>query len=197
MFKSSSPDARLTPGAGGPVPRGPRRRGAAFAALSAAILALSALTPAEARAGLSIGAEAGPSILVGGTPNNGSTGFGFAGRLGYALPIPLLKLTPELKVAYDHLPVTFGAPNVDSIRAMAGARVTIGALLSPIAFAHVGYGHLSSPSDSGLAYDLGAGLDFTLLPFIDLGVFASFNRLAINGSNIDWLMAGAQAAISF
>jgi hypothetical protein len=162
-------------------------------AAAAVTLLFAAVAPKDARAALSLGAEAGPILLLDPPPDT-SLGFGFAGRVGYKLGLPLLALTPEVKVAVDKLP-----GGNSGLRGMAGARVEIGALLSPFAFAHIGYGKISGDSADlkGVAIDVGAGLDFTPLPIIDVGVLLSYNRVLDDPVKAHWIFIGATATLAF
>jgi hypothetical protein len=159
------------------------------------------LVPGSARAsGVAVAAEVGPLVTVGNSGMGSSTGFGFAGRLGYRISIPLLKLTPEVKVAYDRVP--YGA-TVGTFRGMVGGRVAILEGFTPLAFAHIGYASGSGSEGGiyaeikGLAYDAGVGLDFTLIPFIDLGIYGSYNRVEASPNAVNWLTAGVQASLTF
>lgn len=176
------------------------RRPKLFAALLAASCVIA--TPHAASAAFSIAAELGPQLVIGDAAVGDDTvGFGVAARLGYPISIPLLKISPELKVGFDRLPVGF---NVDMIRVMGGARATLLEGFSPIAFAHVGYGSCSAAETgfeltdcNGLALDVGGGLDFTLLPIIDVGAYVAWNTLRRDGTSVDWISLGAQASLSF
>src|SRR5262245_13157876 len=161
-------------------------------ASAALALAFIAFTPKEAKAGLAIAAELGPIWLLDPPPDT-SIGFGFAGRVGYKLGLPLLSLTPEVKVAVHKV------PSDTAILALAGGRVSIGALLAPNAFVHVGYGRISvmDTSLSGFSFDSGVGLDFTPIPLVDIGVLLSYNRITFDGGKAHWIMLGAQASIAF
>jgi hypothetical protein len=162
-----------------------------WAAAGAALL-IAAIAPNEAEASVSVGVEAGPVLLLDPPPDT-SLGFGFAGRLGYTLGLPVLSITPEVKVAYDRV------PEEGAIRAMIGGRAEIGALLSPIAFAHIGYGRAGSgdAAISGVALDVGAGLLFTPLPIIDVGIIASYNRVLDDPIKLHWIFIGATANLGF
>lgn len=161
-------------------------------AAAAAALLFAALAPREALAGFSIGAEAGPILVLDPPPDTG-LGFGGAVRVGYTLGLPVLSITPELKVAYDRV------PEDAAIRAMVGGRAEIGAIISPIVFAHIGYGRAGS-SDlavTGAALDVGAGLLFTPLPILDVGVVVSYNRILVDPGKIHWFFVGATANLGF
>jgi hypothetical protein len=150
--------------------------------------------------GIAVAAELGPLVTVGNSGMGSSTGFGFAGRFGYRISLPLLKLTPEVKLAYDRVP--YGA-TVGTFRGMAGARLALLEGFTPLAFAHIGYASGSGSEGGidaeikGLAYDAGIGLDFTLIPFIDLGIYGSYNRVENSGAAVNWLTAGVQASLTF
>jgi hypothetical protein len=159
-----------------------------------AALAFALVASNEARADLVIGVEAGPLLRLD-PPSDESIGFNFGGRVGYQLDLPLIAFTPEVKLVFDGLPQ---AANVQSARVMAGARLALGEVLAPVAFAHGGYGSISGNGGKGLAIDLGVGLDFTPIPFLDLGIFASYNRVFDDPDvKIHWLSVGAHAAIVF
>jgi hypothetical protein len=167
----------------------PARSGKLLAASALGLLMCCAFAPKEAQAGLSLGVELGPTFLLD-PPADSTVGFSFAGRAGYKLGLPLISLTPEIKVSFDTVQEAKG------YRAMAGARLSIGALLSPNAFIHGGYGSLEGDF-KGFAMDAGVGLDFTLIPVIDIGVLLSYNRITDDGFKVHWLQVGAQATLSF
>ena len=169
-------------------------------ALSFAIATLTiTAAPRLAEARLSLGAEVAP-LFAFGEAAEGRVGFGVAGRRGDTLPLPPLDITPEVKVAWDRLPY---AIDVGLVRVMAGGRVAAGAGIKLVLFGHIGYGWGSSEeggidlSPDGLALDLGVGLDFTLLPLLDVGVFASYNTLATSGADTHWISVGGQATLRF
>jgi hypothetical protein len=171
--------------------RGPRVIGG----LAATLCAMSiAAMPSRAEASLTLAAEAGPAIVLSPRGPDSNIGFNAAGRIGYRLGLPLLKLTPEVKIAVDTLPL---GTDTRGLRAMVGARVTLGEILSPVAFAHFGFGSLRpaiGETATGSAFDIGAGLDFTLLPLIDIGAFISYNRIDV-GPRTHWMVIGAQATL--
>lgn len=168
----------------------PFHSGKILAASAFGLLMFCAFAPKEAHAGLSIGAELGPTFMLD-PPADSKVGFGFSARAGYKLGLPLISLTPELKGSFDTV------QDAKAIRVMAGARLSIGALLSPNAFIHGGYGKFTEGDFGGFAMDAGVGLDFTLLPVIDLGVFLSYNRVSDDPGKVQWIQVGAQATLSF
>ena len=68
-----------------------------------------------------------------------------------------------------------------------------------IAFAHIGYGRYGSGDFvvNGMAIDVGAGLLFTPLPIIDLGIIASYNRISSGGEKVHWMFVGATVNLGF
>jgi hypothetical protein len=92
---------------------------------------------------------------------------------------------------------------------MAGGRLAIGAIIRPSVFAHIGVGHLrwnelpgiSDVRDSrtNLATNVGAALDFTLLPLVDLGLQLSYNSIKGGADTpaFDWAEAGAHVIFVF
>jgi len=131
-----------------------------------------------------------------------AAGAGFGLRLGYHAHIPLIIVTPELGFSY----YGFGGDYPASVyRGAAGVRLAVGEIVRPGIFAHVGLGRLSAdgpppdPTHSALSYDAGAFLDFTLLPLINIGAHAAYNRLdASDGVGaVDWLALGGHAELVF
>jgi hypothetical protein len=81
-----------------------------------------------------------------------------------------------------------------------GGRATFGKVLEPGVFAHLGYGSMKAGSDStgGTSIDAGLTLDFTMLPFIDLGVHAAYDAFLVKDRDaFDWFRVGAHAALAF
>jgi hypothetical protein len=116
---------------------------------------------------------------------------------GPRMDLVVLTLTTELDLGFHD----FGGPLEPTVyRALAGGRLGIGALVRPSVFAHVGVGHLrydnilisTRESHTDLAGDLGAALDFTVLPLIDLGVQGSYNFISGEGSGdaFEWMQLG-------
>jgi opacity protein-like surface antigen len=125
------------------------------------------------------------------------SGAGVDVYFGPRLDLAILTLTTELSAGFHD----FGGPFDPTVyRGMAGGRLGVGVIIRPSVFAHVGVGHLrfDDPIDDGrdsrtnLAGDVGAALDFTLLPLVDLGVQGSYNVLAGNDryDSFEWLQAG-------
>lgn len=132
------------------------------------------------------------------TPVNSDadSGAGFGLRLGqqFRLP-PLLTLTPELAYTYhDFSPVPV------AYRGVAGVRIAVGEVLRPGAFAHLGIARLihasPAPSVTEFSFDGGAFLELTLLPFVDFGAHAAYNRVEPSGTaaGFAWLSFGLHIA---
>lgn len=116
---------------------------------------------------------------------------------GPRLDLAILTLTTELSGGFHDF-----AGELDSTvyRLMAGGRLGVGVIIRPSVFAHIGVGHLrfDEPFGDGrdgrtnLAGDVGAALDFTVLPLVDIGVQGSYNTIAGNDDTeaFEWLQAG-------
>ncbi len=156
-----------------------------------AVVLLAATSARTALADISIGAEAGAIFTA------KRFGFGFAGRLGYDIDLAIIHIIPEVKVAYDRMPLQL---QVNELRPMVGVRASLGiAVLAIVGFAHVGYGAPLGAhgqlDTSGLVYEVGGGLDFTTLPLIDLGIWGSFNHIKSPGG-YDWVGFGVQVTLT-
>jgi hypothetical protein len=164
-----------------------------------AIFLLAVTSAQTAFADISIGAEAGGiyTLRKSRSPDD-RIGFGFAGRLGYDLDLSIIHLIPEIKVAYDRMPLE-GQTNV--LRGMGGLRATIGiAFLALVGYAHVGYGapvgdHAEQLDYSGLIYEFGGGIDFTTIPIIDIGIWAGWSQVR-SSDFYDWLGFGVSLTIT-
>jgi hypothetical protein len=118
------------------------------------------------------------------------SGVGGALRLGHEYDLLLVSLTPELMGTLHD----FSGPSDPLVfSGMGGGRLTLGKVIEPGVFAHVGVGHASMPLDSrtGLAFDLGATVDLTLIPAVDLGVQGAYDLVAWQRESFDRFRAGA------
>jgi hypothetical protein len=128
-------------------------------------------------------------------PDVGS-GLGGALRFGREYDLVLLSLTPEFMANLHDFsgpesPLAFGG--------LAGGRATIGKVIEPGVFAHVGAGHVNLPADdlTGLALDLGVSVDLTLVPAVDLGVHAAYDTVTWGGEGtFEWYRLGAHLAFA-
>jgi hypothetical protein len=123
---------------------------------------------------------------------------GVAARAGYTFSSPLITFTPEAKLGFQ----SPGTPNAFIMSG--GARLNFFKGLSPAIFAHAGglVGDIS-----GFVWDAGVGLDLTVIPVFDIGIFCSYtqvghaqftgHRFDYESSNWQWVQFGAQAAVHF
>ncbi len=167
-----------------------------LAALVAGFLAFAPTRNAHASSGTAIGADLDYTHGIS-EPQVGS-GTGFNVRLGYKLDLLLVQLTPEIGGAYH----TFsGTADAKFSQGIVGARLAFGKVLEPGLYAHVGYGHLGAAlgGRSGATVDAGLTLDFTLLPFIDLGIHAGYNGMLKSDPDpaFDTFVAGVHGAVVF
>jgi opacity protein-like surface antigen len=153
--------------------------------------------PHSAAAETVVGVEVNFNDAIAGD-DDASSGAGVDLYFGPRLDLTILTLTTELSGGFHD----FGGPLDPNVyRLMAGGRLGVGVIIRPSVFAHIGVGHLrfDEPFGDGrdgrtnVAGDLGAALDFTILPLVDLGVQASYNVVAGNDSDdaFKWLQAGA------
>jgi hypothetical protein len=127
--------------------------------------------------------------------NGTDSGVGGALRLGHEYDLLLVSLTPELMGTLHD----FSGPSDPLVfSGMGGGRLTLGKVIEPGVFAHVGVGHASMPLDSrtGLAFDLGATVDLTLIPAVDLGVHGAYDLVAWQRVSYDWFRAGAHVVFA-
>lgn len=121
-------------------------------------------------------------------------GFGGAVRFGREYDILLLSLTPEFMANLHQFsgpgePFQFGG--------LAGGRATIGKIIEPGVFSHVGVGHVSMPDSlTGLAFDIGLTLDLTVIPAVDLGVHGAYDSVGWGDETFDWYRLGAHLAFA-
>jgi len=124
---------------------------------------------------------------------------------GPRMNLEILVLTTEISLGFHD----FGGEMDPTVyRAMAGGRIGVGAFIRPSVFAHIGVGHLryddplvsdGRTGRTNVGADLGAALDFTVLPAVDLGIQLSYNVVAGNNDDpaFDWMQAGAHLVFVF
>lgn len=171
------------------------------AVIAPAVFALSMSLSASARADgdVAIAGDIDYAIPVDSTVEAGP---GFGLRLGYHAHIPFIILTPELGFTYYGFQGDYPA---NMYRGLAGMRLAVGEIIRPGVFAHVGVAQLTAdgpppdPSRSALTYDAGLFLDFTLLPLVNIGGHAAYNRMEGNdeAAALNWASVGAHAEIVF
>jgi opacity protein-like surface antigen len=168
--------------------------------LGASLAAVAIITawPSSAAAETVVGVDINVNNAVDGDYDDSDTGAGVDLYFGPRLDLAILTLTTELSGGFHD----FGGPFDPTVyRGMAGGRLGIGIVVRPSVFAHVGVGHLRFNAPDGdderdgrtnLAGDLGAALDFTLLPLVDLGIQGSYNVIAGNDDYeaFKWVQGG-------
>jgi hypothetical protein len=169
--------------------------------LIAAALCAWTLQTSTARAETTIGADLDMHVPL--SINNVTTGAGFGIRLGTELHLPLIAVNPEFGFTYAE----FSKDTPPTVyRAIAGGRIGIGELVRFGVLAHVGFGYVNwkpapdNYSHSGLTYDAGIFLEFTALPLLNIGVHATYNRMASaddQPQTLHWLSIGLHATIVF
>lgn len=125
-------------------------------------------------------------------------GGGGALRIGSQLDLFLVTLIPELSLDYH----SFGAnENRDAsvFTGKLGGRIRFLKIVEPGIFAHLGLGHIGGDreySHTGVAFDAGVTVDLTIIPLIDLGLHAGWNRV-FGGydSGFSYGTAGVHAAL--
>lgn len=173
----------------------PRRSVRPLCLAAAAAAAALVASPKAARADTVVGVGLNfNDSMVGDDAGNGA---GVDVFFGPRLDLAILTLTTELSGGFHDFR---GELDPTVYRGMAGGRLGVGVIIRPSVFAHIGVGHLryDDPFGDGrdgrtnLAGDLGAALDFTILPLVDLGVQASYNVVAGDDDDdaFEWLQAG-------
>lgn len=144
-----------------------------------------------------------PPVAPGGSSLSG--GRGFKVRVGDQIHLPLLRLTPEVGYAFDHL---FASNDVgtsyawDTHRVFAGARLGLGEILVPTLYGHVGYGWRLNDDPtvgegSGMAFDAGFALDLHLLPILGFGAHIEYAMIDSTPYTPHWLALGLHADLAF
>ena len=164
-----------------------------FAAVLCGLVA-GGLLSTPAHADVELGADLNLAVPL---QSEDDTGVGVAVRLGNRFSIPLVHAALELKGGFD----SYGGLREASVyTGLVGARLGVGEIIRPSAYAHVGIGHVDfGPNlledDTRAAGDVGLALDFTLLPLLDLGVHGEYGALV--GADFDWLRFGIHAMLVF
>ena len=179
-----------------------RRFQVAAAAATSAAAALCFWSGSAAAAN-TLGVDLNFNDTVGSDGN--AKGAGVDVFFGPRMDLGLVALTTELDFGFHDFG---GALDPTVYRAMAGGRLALGAIVRPAVFVHIGAGHLrwndfpgtgDRDSRTNLTTDVGAALDFTLLPLVDFGVQLSYNTIAAGSGEpaFDWAQAGAHVVFVF
>jgi hypothetical protein len=103
-------------------------------------------------------------------------GGAFGVRIGSELDTLLVTLIPELNLNYHRFDAS---PDSASVFAgLVGGRIRFLKIVEPGIFAHAGIGHVAGyDAHLGFAFDAGVTVDLTILPLVDLGLHAAWNRV--------------------
>lgn len=153
---------------------------------------------APARAKTTIGADIDYAHSAGDSIGGG---WGFGVRLGQRFHVPLLALEPEIGFTFHDFSDGL-APKM--YRGIVGMRLGFLELIRPGIYGHLGVGRidfdkLAEASHTAFTYDFGVFVDFTVIPYFDLGVHAGYQGIA-SGDRVDeinWVTAGGHAAFVF
>lgn len=146
--------------------------------LTLALGGATAALPATAHAGkTNIALDAD----IGGNIENGDIAAGMAIRVGYKLQAVIVQFTPEIGARY------LMNEDADLITGFAGARLSVGKIINPGVFGHVGL------AKAGGYVDAGGFLDFTPVPVFKFGVHGGY---AAYGPN-PWGFGGVHAYVQF
>lgn len=123
------------------------------------------------------------------------SGGGGALRLGQEFDLLLVSLTPEFGGSYHGFG---GDGDAKLYTGFLGGRLSLGKIVEPSIFGHVGLGRLEgSEKRTAPVIDGGLAIDFTLLPLIDLGVHGAYNVMLPrdDGSALKYVTLGAHVAL--
>jgi hypothetical protein len=157
-----------------------------------AIAGAGVLASSTARAGVGIAADVEADVPV---DSEADTALGVAARLGYRVHLPLFVLIPEVGIHY----ASFDS-NPELLRGIAGARIGLGEIVRFGAYAHAGVGELSFDNGaedvSGFTFDAGAFVDFTLLPYLNMGVHAGYGFVDVSDADsLRWVPLGVHVEL--
>ncbi len=136
------------------------------------------------------------------------TGWGFGVRLGQELHVPLMSLNPEIGFTWHGFGTgdrNLSRDDPSSYRGIAGLRIGLGEIFRAGVSGHVGIGrvdahiNLEDISHTAFTWDVGAFLELTALPILNVGVHANYIKVASNEAKnaLQWFALGAHAAILF
>lgn len=141
-------------------------------------LALFGLTTSPARATVPVSLDIDYAAPVDSGPV--SDGFGANLHFGPRLDLGLMQMTTELGFGVHGF-----SENTMVYRGVIGPRLGFGALIRPAIYGHLGVGHVDWSTTSDLTHltlDVGAALDFTVAPVLELGAHLGYNFIFGNGS---------------
>ena len=122
---------------------------------------------------LSLAADFDYGAAIGNSEVDDGGGFGI--RAGSEHDFVLVTLIPEVGFNWHHFD---SAPDATTWAGVLGGRIRFLKILEPGIFAHAGIGHVGGYDPHvGFAFDAGVTLDLTILPLVDLGLHAAWNRV--------------------
>lgn len=138
---------------------------AALAALTVATPALAAdtMVAVDVDAVVDHAGDAGNRQLA---PELGAFGTGVTARLGRAYRLPFVQLIPEVGGSM----VTVQGDQ--RFRTFAGARLSVGKIITPTVYGHLGYHFGSAETSGGFSPDVGVALDIRPMPVLSFGIHA-------------------------
>lgn len=150
-----------------------------FGLLSLAIL----VAPGTASA-MSLGAQAALAQSLDGA----GVGKGAEGWVDLSLPTPGIHLSPQIVVSY------MGFEEERWLRGLVGGGLSVGGVIRPGVYGHVGYARDLLSLDTGPTYDVGGQIEYTKVPLLNLGL-----RAGVTGVPGDrrWMNAGLHATVGF
>lgn len=167
------------------------RYGLSFVVIVAALALYS--EPAAARTVIGAGLSA---AVPAGTED--ANGLEIDVEIGSRWEMPLLSLGTEFGGSYADF------PDLQVYRGVVGARLAFGAVLQPSIFGHLGLGRavfadglLQRENETAFTYDVGAALDLTILPLLDIGIQAAYVSLPAPDPAIEWVRLGVHASLVF
>jgi hypothetical protein len=167
------------------------RCGLSFVTIAAALAFYT--EPAEARTVIGAGLSA---AVPAGTED--ATGLEIDLEIGSRWELPLLSVGTEFGGSYADF------PDLQVYRGVVGMRLAVGAILQPSIFGHVGLGHavfadglLQRENETAFTYDIGAALDLTVLPLLDVGIQGAYVAMPAPDPAIEWIRLGVHASLVF
>lgn len=161
-----------------------------------------------AKAEIGVGLNGGLAIPYGKNNDSQVLGFDLKLRGGYKLPIPQLDIMIEVVGGLGFLPAELESnPDYNFYQIMIGGRLTFDMIVKPTLFIAIGYGELTGRSDDmvvdhrGLSYLVGASAEYTLISWLDIGLFAALNQISYDKNNSDkthdWITVGLSLTLFF
>lgn len=153
--------------------------------LAAPILLLTVAFSSPAAAKIVYGMHLGLNKQIMDDGNDYEGGLNAELQAGLPLPFPLFDLELEAKLGATSWASKINGEDSGLItRGSLGLRGGINFAIYPYAYAHIGYGKISSYKYGGFTApigEVGIGFDITAIPYIRIGVFGAYNHAFIGG----------------